>query len=359
MRRPEIDFDPIPSDARRDRTERAVLARLAAIQAVGTSDSVLLVAPRSRRWIAIGAATAAAAAAIVIAVVSLRGAGGSDPAPATSQVVTPPGASSQFTVGDSVIEAGGDTSVDVARGDGGATTLVLARGSVDCDVAPRHGRPPFRVVAGDVAVEVVGTRFKVARTGATVRVDVTRGKVRVRAHGEERVLEAGGTWTPGALATAEPPPAAPPQATAPPEPATEPELDMPPEAVKDPGQPRATAPSPRAAFAAAQRLESKDRNQAARAYRAIANGSDVWASLALYSLAELHATAAPGDALRDLDELVRRFPRGANAEDAAWLRVDVLRKLHRAADARAAAAAYLNSYPSGTYAKAAAHIASP
>jgi outer membrane protein assembly factor BamD (BamD/ComL family) len=113
--------------------------------------------------------------------------------------------------------------------------------------------------------------------------------------------------------------------------------------------------SSKAAFQAAQRLEAHDRPAAARAYRAVANGSDSWAALALYSLAELDAAGQPTRALAALDEYQRRFPRGHNAEDAAWLRVDVLRSAGRPANA--AAAAYLVAFPSGTYRKAAERLA--
>ena len=118
-------------------------------------------------------------------------------------------------------------------------------------------------------------------------------------------------------------------------------------------------PTRREAFAQAQQLESKDTQKAARAYRSIANGSDSWAALALYSLAELQASSDAKQSLRSLDELARRFPNGANAEDASWLRVDVLRRNGRHDEARAAAESYLRAFPRGTYAKQAGTLAAP
>ena len=353
MSQPEIDFDPVSTEARRDRSERAVLVRLAAIQALGESDAVLGQAPPRWRWAAAGLGAAALAAALVLFLVVRRDQHVDPVAEAPSLIVTPVGGSSRFTVADAVIDAGGDTSVEVKHEPGGATALLLTRGSVDCDVAPKPGRAPFRVLAGDVTVEVVGTRFAVTRVGAKVRVDVTRGKVHVKSRTEERLLEAGASWTPGL--TAEGDARAPEHAA----PATEaPAIEMPADEAthQAPATPRQSS---RAAFAAAQRLEAKDATEAARAYRAIANGKDVWAALALYSLAEVDATRDATSALRDLDELAKRFPRGANAEDAAWLRVTVLRKLKRDADARKAAAAYLREYPAGTYVTAAERLASP
>jgi hypothetical protein len=169
----------------------------------------------------------------------------------------------------------------------------------------------------------------------------------VKSATEEKLLEAGGSWTSGPVAAA--PPA--------PEPEAEIEIDPTPAAP----QPRKTSTaSPREAFTAAQKLEGANRaGDAARAYRAIANGKDMWAALSLYSLADLHAKTEPATALAELDELVRRFPHHANGEDAAWLRVDVLRRMNRSDDAKHAAAAYLRAYPKGTYADAATRIASP
>ncbi len=363
MSLPEIDFDPISTDARRDKSERAVLARLAAIQALGESDAVIASPPRWR-WALVGVGAAALAAALVLFLVSRRGHEVTHLAEAPSLIVTPVGGSSRFTVADAVIDAGGDTSVEVKREAGGATALLLARGSVDCDVAPKPGRAPFRVLAGDVTVEVVGTRFSVTRHGAGVRVDVTRGKVRVKSPTEERLLEAGASWTPGLTAAVDSPdPAAPALAShertaVEPQTTETPPIEMPSDEATQ-RAPSAPRQSSRAAFAAAQRLEANDPTEAARAYRMIASGKDVWAALALYSLAEVHATRDAAAALRDLDELAKRFPRGANAEDAAWLRVTVLRKLKRDADARKAAADYVRAYPNGTYVTTAERLSSP
>ncbi|MDQ3370696.1 MAG: hypothetical protein M3680_35210, partial [Myxococcota bacterium] len=99
--------------------------------------------------------------------------------------------------------------------------------------------------------------------------------------------------------------------------------------------------------------------QAARAYRLIANGKDAYAAVALLNLAELDAITDAAAALRALDELARRFPRATNAEEAAWLRVDVLRTANRAAEARAAAASYLHAFPTGAYAKLAGRLVRP
>src|SRR5260221_7739435 len=104
--------------------------------------------PKPRRaWLyaGMGALAASSIALVVFAIKPVA-----EPAAETdttpSRVVTPIGGSSQFTVGDSVIIAGSDTAVEVKHADNGGITLVVGRGSVDCDVAPRGGRPPFHPI---------------------------------------------------------------------------------------------------------------------------------------------------------------------------------------------------------------------
>ncbi|HET9988334.1 MAG TPA: FecR family protein [Kofleriaceae bacterium] len=302
------------------------------------------------RWAWVVAGTMAIAIVILV-VHSTAGHGTGEHATGVtpSLVVTPAGGSSRFTIDDALIEAGSDTSVAVATDSSGGVTLSLARGTIECDVAPRHGRP-FRVIAGDVTVEVVGTRFTVARH-PDVQVDVAHGKVRVHANDRDVFVAAGERW-PATTETAQVPPA----------PAVPVEPVAPVPQRSDPVLPPAPEPhaSPHDAFIAAQRLEAHDWTQAARAYRTVARGGDRWAALALYSLAELDAAHDhASDALSVLDDYQRRFPSGASGEDAAWLRVEVLRSLGRSGDARAAAAAYLARYPAGTYVTPASRLAPP
>jgi len=70
-------------------------------------------------------------------------------------------------------------------------TVGVSRGRVRCDVHPNPARV-FRVEAGTVLVEVLGTAFSVERlANDDVRVDVERGRVRVSAPGRTRDLRAG------------------------------------------------------------------------------------------------------------------------------------------------------------------------
>ncbi|HLL21995.1 MAG TPA: FecR family protein [Kofleriaceae bacterium] len=353
--RKPIVVDVPTSEARRERVEREVFARLDAMRDLDRVTTMSPTKPRRAPWLVIGFAFAATAA--TAAVLVAREAPTPKPS-APSLVVTPVGGSSRFTVGDAVIDAGSDTSVEVEQASNGTTTLYLARGVVDCDVLPRPNRAPFRVIAGDVTVEVVGTRFEVTRGGLLTRVDVARGKVKVHGNGELRYVNAGESWssqTTTAVVTT-PTPTERAQATAQEiEPEIEPEIEI--ELPPEPARPAKPALSPQAQYEAALVIKSEAKR--ARAYRTVANGNHAWAALSLFNLAELQAKSNVDATLATLDELQRRFPHASNAEDAAWYRVDVLRDARRTDEAKRAAAAYLRAFPQGTYAKLAARLVRP
>lgn len=69
-------------------------------------------------------------------------------------------------------------------------SAVVTAGGAWFDVRPNPKRV-FRVEAGDVTVEVLGTRFAVEKTEHNVRVQVDHGKVRVKWKGGERLLTNG------------------------------------------------------------------------------------------------------------------------------------------------------------------------
>lgn len=346
----QIVVDVPVSEARRDRVEREVFARLDAMRDVDHANQIAPVRTRRTPMIAATGFAFVAAAASVIFLVS-REAPPSTPS-TPSHVVTPLDGTSRFTVGDAVIDAGKDTSVEVKQDTNGTTTLTLARGSVDCDVMPRPNRAPFRVVAGDVTVEVVGTRFEVSRIGTITRVDVARGKVKVHGKGELRYVGAGESWTSehagSAVSAVVPPPIIEDVAE---EPAP---IELPAENMR-PAKPAQI--TPQQAYEAA--LEIKDERRRAKAYRSVANGNHTWAALSLFNLAELQAKSDVDATLATLDELKRRFPHAGNAEDAAWFRVDVLRDARRTDESKQAAREYLRDFPRGTYAKLAARLVRP
>ena len=364
MRR--IVVDPPQSDARRERVEKKLFEQLAAVRVVERAEAVI--PPERVRRMPFLVAGGALAAAAVIALVVLRGSGSTDAElPSPSRVVTPVGDTSQVLLPGALIEAQSDTSVEIQYGPGGAITLVVARGAVECDVEPRGNRPPVKVIAGDVTVEVVGTRFTVART-PTPRVDVARGKVRVTAPGGQWLVEAGEAW-PDPTRTAS---ASVPLPTHETETPAEPDIALDPEIAIDPVRtppahkkaapvaPAAPVAKPVAAereraresYRIANRLEDSDPTKAAQLYRAIATDGKGMEPVALVSLAEMQLKLKdPSGALSALDELTKRFPQNAALmEDAAWFRYEALRAMGKRDEARGAAANYLRQFPNGTYA---------
>lgn len=71
--------------------------------------------------------------------------------------------------------------------------LAIDDGKTTFDVKP-GGPRRWIIDAGDVRVEVLGTRFTVARVGSDVSVAVERGKVSVKDASGERILTAGQTF---------------------------------------------------------------------------------------------------------------------------------------------------------------------
>jgi transmembrane sensor len=67
---------------------------------------------------------------------------------------------------------------------------VLTAGAADFDVTKQVGRE-FVVLSGNVRVQVVGTRFRVERSGERTRVSVAEGKVEVQEGNAHTYLEAG------------------------------------------------------------------------------------------------------------------------------------------------------------------------
>ncbi len=370
-----IVIDPPATEARRERVERKLFEQLAAVRMVERAEAVIPPSRRSRAPMLLAFGGLAAAAVLAVVLIGRSSPEGALPSP--SQVVTPLGGTTQFTVPGALIEARSDTSVEVHHGAGGAVTLVVKRGSIVCNVEHRVNRPPFRVRAGEVDVEVVGTIFTVTRT-PNPRVDVARGKVRVTAPGGEWLIEAGETW-PTVARTAEaqaiePEPSLEPEAEPDSEVAAEPDPAPRKKAAAQPTKDDAkptkddakteadTAPETavvtkadrdlaRETYRIANRLEQTDPQKAAQLYRSIATNGKGMESVALVSLAEVELRLKhPAQALAALDELKKRFPNAANTEDAAWFRHEALRTMGKRDEARGAAADYLRQFPNGAYA---------
>jgi hypothetical protein len=215
--------------------------------------------------------------------------------------------------------------------------IVLDRGSIVCQVAPRSGSVPLIVQAGATRVRVVGTRFSVTRLGESARVEVQQGVVEVSSRGGTYLVHAGEEWP---TEVAEPAPVGPsPIASAvPPKLAHDVERAAAaaerrvPVASKVKGAPevpgsangasRESSPmtppfSPQAVFEQATLLERTDPERASKLYGTLDSRGDSWAQNALYARGRLEATRGNRVEARRLLELyLDRFPNGSNAQDA-------------------------------------------
>jgi hypothetical protein len=235
----------------------------------------------------------------------------------------------------------------VVAGDAATGTLVvLERGAAQFSVAKRGRRPAFVVQAGDVRVEVIGTRFRVERQADSARVDTYEGVVRVTAAGHSRSLRRGEHWTVSDHVAA-PLPVVLPEAAAGAQtsdasaklPATRAgnhASSLPPSgaALKKPragASSRAAAQLPpveevardersRRVFEQAAALEVSDAQHALRLYRSLTAQSDGWAANALYAIGRLELERGDHLAARaDLQRYLAQYPRGASASDARAL----------------------------------------
>jgi hypothetical protein len=259
---------------------------------------------------------------------------------ATSRVVT--GSSpSEVRVGDALIVAGANSALTI-RGDAQSGVLViLESGQVRCSVQPRGERPPFRVQAADVLVEVVGTEFTVERQADDVEVSVSEGKVRVTHRGATNLLTVGARWsthTKVAAATEATDESDPEED----EPAEEPEPDFEiddtessespgptnrrrraKEQKKDSTPPEPPAPEAKSAkelYMEAAALEASSSSKALSLYRKVVKKGGPWAANALFAQARLEIDRGRHTAgKRLLKEYLRRYPKGANASLARKL----------------------------------------
>jgi hypothetical protein len=347
-----VPVEPL-SEGRWDRIERRIEEERAMPPVV--------LRPWPRR-LAISTAMVGAALAGMIAVIALRPAAPArptslhdlpDPPAATGTpmvITTPTSAGTSLHVGDAEVQVAPDSAIAVRRTDDGTITIELAHGGVDCDVTPRPNRPPFYVIASDVTVTVVGTRFTVERD-ADVRVAVTRGHVRVRSPRGEQAIAEGQSWAQStnvvAIVGPTGAPASPTLASL--------HHDAGPAAITsaaDPDLPPLDADAPRPDLASADKLLTTNPRAAAAAYHAIASAgaNDADAELALWHFALLEQDAGKVDAsIAAVADYEHRFPNGAHLEELLWLRVEascVNWRQHKAAEA---AAAYVRHFPNGPH----------
>lgn len=257
------------------------------------------------------------------------------------------------------------TRLDTTAHDPTDIRVALGQGRVLCDVTHRGGRS-FVVLADDVEVRVVGTRFSVAREQGAgtsrVEVQVQRGAVEVRAGHSDRVarVEAGHAWSQtirtGPLSDA-PLPAPPPPA--------EPEV---PAAARPPAPAHPRAATPHASTAAADSRELFEQardlwrdgriQEAVDRYQALLTQypRDARAGLVAFELGRLRM-----DRLHDAPRAAEAFERAVALAPGAGLREDAMARLVAArgaagdlASCRQVQARYLATYPDGMHRRAVA-----
>jgi hypothetical protein len=298
-----------------DRVEARLFERLAAGEHLAEAPVPVAARRPARLWLGVAAFAAAAAALALTWPLSPRAVPlASDTTVARAPVASQPlprdmahivtnGAPTRTTIGEATLILGAESEVHVGGADESGWLVRLDRGEVDCEVAPRNGRPPFIVQAGETRVTVVGTRFSVVREGSAARVRVREGHVQVASGANQLRLGAGEEW--------------------PSEPAVKPP-DQPP-APADPSPPanplvrkarHAHAATPGDRFEKAARLEAADPEAALGMYRSLGKGKGRWAANALYAEARLELERGKPDRARAvLRRYLKRYPSGQNASD--------------------------------------------
>ena len=138
------------------------------------------------------------AAVALVAALALRHHGGT---------VADPGAALRLDDGSTATPLGAGARLHWVQRANGRAVVVLDQGGARFDVTHDPARV-YRVEAGDVAVQVLGTTFTVERQGARARVAVASGRVRVSWGHRYADLGSGeGDWFPRADALPTPAPA--------------------------------------------------------------------------------------------------------------------------------------------------------
>ncbi len=272
--------------------------------------------------------------------------------------------------GSSIVLDGPSAILKTVRESSDEVVVQLEAGGAHFEVARRPSRI-FRVQAGPVTVQVIGTRFHVRREGARTRISVDRGRVLASWWGGSRELGVGdeGTFPPESAGTetraAESPTTPPPTTTTV---VTGGAIPVP---RLSPGPKRAVAPSPsrtptslargaqsaaprtpQALFALADQARSEGRPDAAVGYlREIVERypNDPHAPMAAFTEGRLllEALKQPRSAAGAFGRARALAAHGPLAEDALARQVEALAAAGDAAAARAHAELYRGLYPHG------------
>lgn len=324
----DLPIEPL-SDAAFARVEAAVFAAL--------DSHVPVSAPRARRLprrltLALVAALALPIGAVLAlfwreSTAPLR-AGAPEPALASTRIVTNT-SSTDTVLGDVSIHLEPGASLVAVR-DGADGSLVLLERGVARFMVPPRGHRPFKVQAADVTVEVVGTRFLVARHDNAVSVQTSEGVVRVTSGGRTTFLPAGTSFDSTAASAVQPLPTSP-------APAVEttsdnPDADLEASAPSDDVARSGAAPrpqqgskhpslvDPRERFEQASRLEVSDPTISLRIYAGLVARGGRWSEPALYAQARLELELGHVESATTLlQRYLHDHPQGTNAGDVRLL----------------------------------------
>jgi TolA-binding protein len=356
-REPSRYVQPEVSDTRVNRLWGNVSARLEARPA------------RFWRWVVLCTAlSGVAAAAVVVAKTEVGPSAAAERAVlAEAKLETASDSLAVTLVDGSKLSLASRTEVQVRGNQPSAVALSLSRGEVMCDVTHREERK-FTVVAGDVEVRVVGTKFSVKATpGGNPRVEVSvlRGVVEVRSLRRPGIVArvaAGQSWiqnpepsvlSPSGVARAEPAPAVPEPSVA--EGESDAKRDA--KAAASGSSASASGPSARELFEkAGESRRAGDAASAAQAYEELLrlHPSDGRASLSAFELGRLRMDrlADPAGAIAALERAVALNIGPSFREDALARLVSVYASQGNFAACARARDRYLSSYPAGVHASA-------
>jgi len=327
MRKPLPVEVEVVSARRWAKIERSLFARWDEEQQHRVPGAERKLVRSSRRLMAMSAVALVALASIV-GLVTWRSAGEGIALDRTSRIATGSNGS-HLSLQGLTLDVAPESAVVLGSPSEQGLLIVLDRGKIVCEVAPRAADAPLIIQAGSVQVKVVGTRFSVTRTGEKARVAVEHGVVEVAAEGRVSRVGAGQVWP------AEAPAVAPSSATTTdalgtvgeqPVTGEQPVIETNQKSPSAGGANPSGASSPRniasgeaaqARFESASALERSDPARAIELYRGLESGSDSWAQHALYAHGRLEAARGNRAQARQLlERYLTRFPKGPNSVDA-------------------------------------------